>query len=185
MDAGASLQPSAIDVELGKWIYTIPALPASAWIEALLDEENGGSIVPGLMDEVTQADVWRQFLLGNIDKAELEEGWRAALGAASGQPWWQVSRLVMSCAQGEAWPVVHGKLLKWGVDLDRISLGGLYNVLLLLAYESCKDDNDRATFEFNLTSPPPEVSVEEAMVEADVQDDWMAAFSSFQQITGG
>jgi hypothetical protein len=184
MDAGAALQPSAIDVELGQWIYTIPALPASTWMEALL-EEDGGAIVPGLMDPDTRSDVWYQFLLGHIDKNELEDGWRSALGAASGQPWWQVSRLVMSCAHSDAWPVVHGKLLKWGVDLDSISLGGLYNVLLLLAYESCKDDSDRTAFEFNLTSPPPEVDIKEAMQEVDVEDDWMAAFRGFQTITGG
>lgn len=184
MDAGAALQPSPIDVELGQWIYTIPALPASAWIEAILSEDQG-AIVPGLLDDDTRDDVWRQFLLGRIDKDELEDAWRSVLGAASGQPWWQVSRLVMSCAHSDAWPVVHGKLLKWGVDLDRISLGGLYNVLLLLAYEACKDDNDRASFEFNLTSPPPEVSVAEAMKDTNVEDDWMSAFQSFQQITGG
>jgi hypothetical protein len=184
VDAGASLQPSAIDVQLGKWVYTIPALPASTWIEAIL-EEDSGAIVPGLMDPDTRDDVWRQFLLGRIDKGELEEGWRSALGAASGQPWWQVARLIMSCAHSDAWPIVHGKLLKWSVDLDRISLGGLYNVLLLLAYESCKDDNDRAAFEFSLTSPPPEVSVQEAMQEVNIEDDWMSALQSFQQITGG
>jgi hypothetical protein len=184
MDVGAALAPSEIDVELGQWIYTIPALPASVWMEALLDED-GGAIVPGLMDDVTRDDVHRQFLLGTVTKAELEEGWRAAVGAASGQPWWQAARLVMSCAQPDAWPVVHGKLLKWGLDLDRISLGALYNALLVLAYEACKDDNDRASFEFNLTSPPPEVSVEEAMASTDTEEDWMSAFASFQQITGG
>jgi hypothetical protein len=184
VDAGASLQPSEIDVELGRWLYTIPALPASAWIEAILSEEPG-AIVPGLMDGATRDDVWRQFLLGHIDKEELETAWRDVLTAASGQPWWQVSRIVMSCAHSDAWPVVHGKLLKWGVDLDRISLGGLYNVLLLLAYESCKDDNDKAAFEFNLTTPPPEVSVSEAMTQTNVEDDWMSALASFQQITGG
>lgn len=184
MDAGAALYPSPIDVELGKWIYTIPARPASDWVEALLAEE-GGAIVPGLFDEATQADIWREFLRGNITRDEMEQGWRAALGAASGQPWWQCGRLIMSAAHQDAWPIVHGKLISKGVKLDEISLGALYNVLYFVCLEACKEDNDRVQFEFSLTSPPPEVSVEEAMQATNVEDDWMSAFSGFQQVTGG
>jgi hypothetical protein len=184
VDAGAALQLSEIDVELGEWIYTIPALPASAWMEAILDED-GGSIVPGLMDEATQADIWREFLRGHISQDELRDAWRGAIGAASGQPWWQCARLVMAAASPDSWPIVHGKLIAEGVRIDQISLGALYNALYYLCLKACADDNDRTAFEFNLTSPPPEVSVEEAMEETNAEDDWMAAFSSFQQFGSG
>ena len=183
MDAGAALAPSEIEVELGRWIYTIPAHPSSVWVEAILADD-GGAIVPGLMDEATAADVWRQFLLGNIAKEELNEGWRAALGAASGQPWWQCARLVMSATHQDAWPIVHGKLIMRGLQLEHISLGALYNALYFLLLEACKDDNDRAAFEFNLTSPPPEVSVEEALAEVDAEADFLSALQGFQQVTG-
>jgi hypothetical protein len=184
MDAGAALTPSEIEVRLGEWIYTIPALPASAWVEALLDEE-GGAIVPGLMDPATRTDVWRQFLLGHITKEELDEAWRSAVGAASGQPWWQCARLIMSAAHQDAWPIVHGKLIMRGLRLEEISLGALYNALYFLLLEACKDDNDRASFEFNLTSPPPEVTVEEALAETNAEEDYMSALRGFQQVTGG
>ena len=184
MDAGAALDPSEIDVELGQWIYTIPALPASAWIEAILAED-GGSLVPGLMDDATRDDVWREFLRGNITKEELEQGWRAALEAASGQPWWQCARMIMSAASPDAWAIVHGKLASRGVNLSTVSLGACYNMMFVLCLEACKDDNDRVQFEFNLTTPPPEVSVEEAMASTNAEDDWMSAFAGFQQITGG
>lgn len=184
MDAGAALQPSAIEVELGQWIYTIPARPASEWMEALLSED-GGAIVPGLMDDDTRDDVWREFLRGHITKTELEQGWRDAITAASGQPWWQCARLVMSASAVDAWPIVHGKLVSKSVHLDQISLGALYNVLFYISLEACKDENDRALFEFNLTTPPPDVDPDEALAETNAEDDWMAAFSGFQQITGG
>jgi len=184
MDAGAALAPSEMLAASTTFATSIPARPAAAWVEAITDEEGGASIVPGLMDEATRDDVYRQFLLGTITKAELEEGWRAALHAASGQPWWQCARLIMSATHPDAWPQVHGKLVSKGVDLERISLGALYNVLYFLLLEGCKDDNDRAQFEFNLTSPPPEVTVAEAMESTNAEEDWMSAFTSFQQITG-
>ena len=184
MDAGAALSLSAIEVELGPWVYTIPARPASDWMEALLDED-GGALVPGLMDEATRDDVWREFLRGHITKQHLEQGWRDAITAASGQPWWQCARLVMSAAAIDAWPIVHGKLVSKGVHLDRVSLGALYNVLYFISLEACKDENERALFEFNLTSPPPEVSVEEAMAATNAEEDFMAALSGFKQVMGG
>jgi hypothetical protein len=184
VDAGAALRPAAIDVTLGEWIYTIPVRPAADWIEAILDEDSG-AIVPGLMDEDTRDDVWREFLRGNITKAELDEAWRHALGAASGVPWWQVARLTMSAGHQDSWTIVQGKLAMRGVDLCAISLGAFYNAVYFLGLESCKDESERASFEFSVTSPPPEVSVQEAMEETNAEEDFMSALAGFQQITGG
>jgi hypothetical protein len=181
MDAGAALRPAAIDVELGRWIYTIPALSAADWIEALLDEE-GGAIVPGLLDPETRQDVWREFLKGNISKQELEDGWRAALAAVSGQPWWQAARLTMSVTAPEAWPIIHGKLTMRGVDLTQVSFGAFYNAVYYIGLQSCKDEEDRAQWEFSLTLPPPEVAPEEALASLPVEEDFMAAMSAFQSL---
>lgn len=184
MDAGAALRPAPIEVELGPWIYTIPALPAADWIEAILDDD-GGAIVPGLMDPDTAHDVWREFLCGRIQREELEQAWRHAIGAASGQPWWQAARLVMSAVHGEAWPLVHGKLVMRGVDLDAISLGAFYNVVYRMGIESCKDDAERSQWEFSLTVPPPEVPVEEALAEFDTAGDFLSAMGAFQAVQSG
>lgn len=184
MDAGAALRPAPIELQLGEWIYTIPALPAADWIEALLGDD-GGAIVPGLMDEDTARDVWREFLRGRIAKEELEQGWRHALGAASGQPWWQCARLVMSATDKESWPIVHGKLLGRGVDLERVSLGGFYNAVYFIGLEGCKDDAERSTWEFQMSMPPPEVAAEEALAAFDTAGDFMSALSALQAVQAG
>lgn len=184
MDAGASLAPAAIDIELGQWIYTIPARPASDWIEAILDED-GGAIVPGLMDEDTAADIWREFLRGHITQQELQQAWRHALGAASGQPWWQCARLVMSAAEPSSWPIVHGKLTMRGVDLTKVSIGACYNAIWYIALTSCESAQERSQLEFQLTTPPVDVAPEEALSEFDVAGDFMAAMGAFQQLQGG
>jgi len=184
MDAAAALRPAAIDVTLGKWIYTIPALPAADWIEAILDPD-GGAVVPGLMDEATRRDVWREFLRGHILKSEIDQAWRHAIGAASGVPWWQCSRIVMSATDADSWVVVHGKLTSQGLNLERISLGAFYNAVYYQGLLSCENDAERASFEFSVTSPPPEVSVQEAMAETNAEEDFMAALASFQRIKAG
>jgi hypothetical protein len=184
MDAAAALRPAAIDVTLGKWIYTIPPLPAADWIEAILNPD-GGAIVPGLMDASTRRDVWREFLRGHILKSEIDQAWRHAIGAASGVPWWQCSRIVMSAASDDSWVVVHGKLTSRGMDLERVSLGAFYNAVYFLGLQSCENDSERASFEFSVSSPPPEVSVQEAMAETNAEEDFMAALAGFQRITGG
>jgi hypothetical protein len=184
VDAGAALRPAPIEVQLGKWIYTIPALPAADWIEAILDDD-GGAIVPGLMDEDTAYDVWREFLRGNIAKEELEQAWRYAVGAAAGQPWWQAARLVMSATNQGSWPTVHGRLTMRGVDLAAVSLGAFYNVVYFIGLESCKDDAERTTFEFQLTTPPPEVAAEDALAEFDAAGDFLAAMGAFQAFQSG
>lgn len=183
MDAGAALRPAPIEVQLGKWIYTIPALPAADWIEAILDDD-GGAVVPGLMDEDTARDVWREFLRGDIPKEDIEQAWRHAIGAASGQPWWQTVRLIMSATHKDAWPVVHGKLMRC-VDLATASLGAFYNAVFYIGLESCKDDAERSTWEFQLSTPPPEVAAEEALAQFDTGADFMSALSAFQTLQAG
>jgi hypothetical protein len=183
VDAGAALRPAEIEVRLGDWIYTIAALPAADWIEAILSEDVG-AIVPGLLEPEDQVDVWREFLRGNVTRAELQNAWRDAIAAASGQPWWQCARLVMSAADRESWPVVHGKLAMRGVDLDRISLGAFYNAVYFMIMESEQDEAKRSELEFRISTPPPGVDTREAMQEMHAADDWSAAFgqfSSFQQ----
>lgn len=184
MDAGAALRPAPIEVQLGEWIYTIPALPAADWIEAILDDD-GGAVVPGLMDEDTARDVWREFLRGHIQRDELEKAWRYAIGAATGQPWWQASRLIMSATHKDSWPLVHGKLTMRGVDLDAVSIGAFYNAVYFLGLESCKDDAERSTWEFQLSVPPPEVAAEDALAEYDTAGDFMSALGAFQTMAAG
>lgn len=184
MDAGAALRPDVIEVTLGEWTYSIPALPAADWIEAILSEESG-AIVPGLFDEEDQVDVWRELVKGRVDADELNEAWRHALSAAVGQPWWKASRLIMAATQPDAWPGIHGRLTERGVRLDQISIGAFWNTVFFIGKSNCKDDQERNQFEFNLDRPPPEVQSEEIFDEVDAAADFMSAMGAFQNLQSG
>jgi hypothetical protein len=184
VDAGASLRPCAIEVQLGDWIYTIPELPAADWIEAVLSED-AGAIVPGLFDYEDQADVRRSVLLGDLDPEELANGWRHALSAAVGQPWWKAARLIMAATQDDAWPQIHGWLTERGVDLDKVSIGAFWNTIYYRGKNNCEDESARTKFDFQLDTPPPGVTVQEAFEEVDAAGDFLSAMSAFQNLQGG
>lgn len=184
MDVVAALRPCAVDVQLGDWIYTIPELPASDWIEAIVDPE-GGSVVPGLMDEATQRDVWATFLRGEIDPEEINSAWQDAIGAATGQKWWSATRLFLSATDSGTWTVLHGDLLARGVDLERISIGAAYNVIYRIGLEACKDAAERAKFEFDMAQTPPGVDVSEAFDKRGAAEDFLASVQMLRNIDQG
>jgi hypothetical protein len=184
VDVVASLRPCAIDVQLGPWVYTIPARPAADWIEAIVDPE-GGAIVPGLFDEATERDAWLCFLRGEIGKDELAEAWQDALGAATGQKWWSAARLFLSATDPATWPVIHGDLLVRGVDLNVVSVGAAYNAIYRIGLEGCKDQAERAKFEFDLMTPPPSVPVAEAYDKRAAAQDFMDSIAMLRTIDTG
>lgn len=184
MDIAASLWPCAVEIQVGDWIYEIPDLPAAAWIRAIADPD-GGAIVPGLLEPEDQSLVWRAFARGEIDAEEIRIAWREAVGAAAGRPWWEAARLVLSATARDNWPVIHGRLVERGVDLESCSIGGFCNVVHTMALHACKDDNARAQYEFELTTPPPEVTPEEAHGATNAAADFLAAMGQFQNLNGG
>lgn len=184
MDIAASLWPCAVQVQVGDWIYEIPDLPAADWIRAIADPD-GGSIVPGLLEPEDQQLIWRGFARGELDTVDLNNAWRDAVGAATGRPWWQATRLVLSATARDNWPVVHGRLVQRGVDLERYSIGGFCNVVHTMALEACKDANERSQYEFDLTAAPPGVEPEEALRATDSAGDFMAAMQQLQAFGGG
>ena len=184
MDPVAALRPYPIDVQLGPWIYTIPELPAADWIEAVVNPD-GGSIVPGLMDEATQRDVWRCMLRGEIHPDEIREGWRYALGAAVGQTWWAAARLILSAADPDAWPVIHGRLMRDGLDLTRVSVGAVWNAIYYIGLEGCEDQTARTKFEFDLTLAPPDVEVDEQLAASDPAADFLANIDMMRRFDAG
>lgn len=184
MDIAASLWPCAVEIQLGEWIYEIPDLPAADWIRAIHDPD-GGAIVPGLLEPEDQRLVWRAFARGELDAEELRLAWREAIGAVAGRPWWEAARLVLSATSRDNWPVIHGKLVQRGVDLDVYSIGGFCNVVHTMALQACKDDAARAQYEFELTTPPPDVAPEEAHQATNAAADFMAAMGQYQTLNGG
>lgn len=184
MDIAASLWPCAVEIQVGDWVYEIPDLSAADWIRAIADTD-GGAIVPGLLEPEDQALVWRDFAAGKIDDVDLRDAWRDAVGAAAGRPWWVASRLVLSATARDNWPIIHGRLVQRGVDLERASIGGFCNVVHTMALEACKDDGARAQYEFELITPPPGVSPDEAHAATNASTDFMAAMQQFQSLGGG
>lgn len=184
MDISATLWPTAVNVDLGNWTYQIPELPASVWIVAIADPA-GGAIVPGLLEPEDQRLVWRDMAMGRLHPDEVSDAWRAVVTAATGRPWWEAARLVLSATAADNWMAVHGKLVQRGVDLDKYSIGGFCNVVHRMALEACKDDTERAQFEFELTTAPPGVDPEEAHAASNAPADFMAAMQQFQNLSGG
>lgn len=182
MSSIVSLWPCEIDVELGGFVYTLPALPASAWIEAI-GSPDGGAIVPGLLNESDQRLFWRDFVAGAISTEEINEGWRACLEAAIGQKWWAGAALILDVVGPKTWPIVHGRLIREGVDLDKISIAAFWNTVYVMALEACKDDQAREEFKFKLNLPPPGYAADAHDPQADA-DDWMAAMETLQQLQG-
>lgn len=181
MDIQASLWPTAVWVTLGEWDYQIPAEPASVWIRAIADPD-GGAIVPGLLEPEDQRQVWRDLVMGRLEREVVNEAWRAVVGAASGRPWWEASRLVLSATSRENWGFIHGRLMTRGVDLDRFSLGGFCNIVHVMALEACKDESERSRYEFELTTPPDGVEPEDAHEATDAAEDFLAAMRQFQHV---
>lgn len=182
MDISASLWPIGVAVQLGDWIYEIPALPAPDWIAAIADPD-GGAIVPGLLDPADQRLVHRDFIMGRIERDEFSRAWREVIGVVCGRPWWEAARLVLSATAAENWPVVHGKLVQ-RLDLETASIGGFCNTVYVMALEACKDEQERSKFLFDLTTAPPEVSPDEALAATDSAADFLAAMSQFQALGG-
>jgi hypothetical protein len=182
VDALASLRPCAVDVTVGEWVYTIPELPAAAWLEAVL-AETGGSIFPGLCDVVTRADVWREIVHGRATPDEIAECERHALEAAAGQRWWKVDRLVRSATLPEYWPLIHGDLIRHGLDPERISIGAFYNAVYALVVSRMNEESQKNKLDFDLDTPPPGVDAEEAF--ADAGDDFMAALQADRRLHSG
>lgn len=181
MDISASLWPVGVEVQLGQWIYEIPPEPAAIWIKAMVDPD-GAAIVPGLLEPADQRLVYRDFVMGRIERAEFSAGWRLAVGLATGRPWWEAARLALSATHSDNWPVVHGKLMQRGVDLEKVSIGGFCNIVHVMALEACKDASERSQFLFDLQTPPPEVTPEEAHTATDAPADFLAAMAQFQSL---
>jgi hypothetical protein len=173
-DPIAALRPVEVDVQLGGWEYTIPALPASAWIRATL-EADGGAIVPGLLAAAQdRSSIWTDYARGDVSKEEIAEAARDALEAVAGRPWWEASRLITGAAHQDAWAAVSGELFARGVDLDKMSLGAFLNAVYATAVRNGTKE-EREKLDFELKRIPPEVG-EEAYDEAEEEAAFMRDF---------
>src|SRR5512147_1068908 len=150
----APLRPAAVPVQLGEWVYEVPALPAADWNEAMADPD-GGAIIPGLLDPQDARLVALDYLRGRIDADELKLAWREVIGVVTGRKWWIGARLVLQAVHPEVWPTIHGRLTKDGLDLGTISIGAFCDVVWVMIMDGAKDAAERSEAKFTLTTPPP------------------------------
>lgn len=183
MDVLATLRPVAVEVQLGDFIYELPALPAADWIAAMADPD-GGAIIPGLLEPEDQWLVWRDFVRGRIDPDELAAAWREVLGVVTGRKWWIGARLVLNAVHPDVWPTIHGRLTKDGLDLEAVSIGAFCDVVWVMMLDGAQNEEERINARFQLTVPPPEVEIADAYDPAETAEGWMAAMAQMQDLGG-
>jgi hypothetical protein len=173
VDGVASLRPYPIEVEFAGWVYTVDALPAADWVEAILSP-HGGALFPGLLrDPERERQVWRSLATGEGDSGELIEATREMVSEAAGRPWWEVDRLVRSALHVDVRAVVLGKLGMRGLDPGRISLGLFCDAVYALLIENA-DQGQRMRIDMELRQPPPDASPEQVIDPEDFEREFMA-----------
>ncbi len=140
-------------------------------------------VFPGMLPNAKRMAVLRSYMRGEVTPEEVIECARHALEAAAGRPWWEAERLIASSLSPAAWPIVHGKLIRYGIDLDSIAIGGFCNFAYTLMIEGMVKDGERDKFDFELTRPPAGVSVDEVYDAEDAEAAFMASLAHHQTLT--
>lgn len=184
MDALVGLRPVSIDVTLAGYDYTIPALPSSDWLTAVL-AEGGGQIVPGLLNAGDRALIWADFGAGVFSAEELATAERDALAAAAGRPWWEADRLVRSLVSPDNFATLHGELMLRGLQFDVLSLAAMLNAVYALVRKMlAHDEAALARFDTGLAAIPAGVAIEELYDQEEAANDFLAAMQEEQALFG-
>jgi hypothetical protein len=167
-DATASLRTRAVEVELGGWVFTIDALPAADWIEAVQIGDLA-AIFPGLLrDRALENEIWTLLMEGAITREDLVMAAHGALSTAAGRPWWEAQRLVSAAMHERASAVVLGNLVRAGFDFGTRPLAAFLDAAYSFAVQD-RSEESRMRLDIELRTPPPGVDVEE--VDALFPDD--------------
>jgi hypothetical protein len=131
--------------------FTIPALPASDWIQVIWKPNLlGDDFFPGLLPEPDRLEVERLLHQGQVDWVDVNEAGFEVLTQAAGREFWVALRL---CYIAKAnWDALASEMA--GHDSTVMPLGAWLDVLyrnILLAMEESK----RQMFLLKLELPPP------------------------------
>ena len=140
-------------VRVGSRIHDIPPRPAADWMAAMCGQEAFPLI--GMMSARAQSEVMVDLLAGRVTIDQLTDIARRALAAVSGMLWWEADRLIRGAVA--QWRTIGGELTRLGVDPAVRPLGAVLNAIYVIAVRSMTRE-ERATFDSELSVPPPDAS---------------------------
>lgn len=173
-DPAATLRPWRIDVDLAGSTFTIPALPARDWIEAVL-APGWEAVVPGLLDG--DLDQLEELMVdAAVGTDALRTAAQDALAAAAGLKWWVAENLTR--AVFGSW--VSADLTVRGVDIATVPLGAYLQAAYHLVTSRMKPEK-RMALDATLTQPPAGMDPEDWFDE----DEAAASFERAMARRGG
>lgn len=183
MPAGANplvaFDPVEVDVNLSGYRFTIPAHPASVWLQILTDEQvNGLDVLPGLLDEEGEQRFDELVFSGGLERDEYTNTIYEIIAEVSGHTWWWTMHL-LSLLQGPNATQWLGEMTR--LDASRVSLGAWLNSLYSLLVKYQKEE-DRMRLDMELEMPPPGIELE--ISQADQKATEQAFFSMMRGSSG-
>ena len=162
-----SLQIWPVTFTLAGQDFTIPAIPASGWLEELMVEnvnliEVLEELLPWSELEELRDLMWEDaFTLPDLHDLLLE-----VISAVTGRPWWISMKLITAARLH--WDFLGAELALRGVRADTISIAAWLDVALLTIIRNI--DPEKATmFTSQLEMPPPGVTIEPEAMEISAE----------------
>lgn len=158
-DPVASFQAWPLTVSVVGRSFTIPALPASVWLDVLMDESAAlADIFPGLAGPEAQQAVVDAI----VDELYTVEDERtlclSILDTAAGRPWWVATRLINVAKQ--SWDYIGGEITIRGVRADELSLSAWLDAVFHIILRSM-DQKEHTRFLLQLELVPAEAAQEQ------------------------
>jgi len=145
-DPVRSLRPGPVTFVVKGKEYEIPALPAADWLEVLMRPDwAADDIFVELMPEGIN------LVLGDLEPDQAEDLALAVIEEVTGRHWWVAIRLIQTLVQ--TWDVMGPEAIFNHVDVEKLSLAGWMDAMLVLLMSRLKDE-DTTMFAAQLEAPP-------------------------------
>lgn len=173
----AALSQEPVPVSIGRYRFSVPAVPASTWILALTDDSDSG-ILPGMLSERDEDRFWRLLETERVATRDVVRAVKDLIGVVSGVKWWEALKLIYMAEHNDG--EFYGRLLLRGVRPEDMSLSAWCSAATALALEG-QDDKTRLQFTTRLKAPPPGIDNDE---EVDEGMSFESMVKSAQSIPG-
>lgn len=117
--------PCNVAVGIGIRLYLIDvrleAVPTSAWIEAVLeDEATWFSILSIALSPDQSASISDKLISGEFSSRDISDAAKYLFGQVSGRSWWKAANIIY--LSEEVWEYIGGEMALAGITLQRVSL---------------------------------------------------------------